>query len=697
MDPDGRAISDALVCITMVTTSLSSYGYTNPDGTFSCIVPAETPITISVKNTCGTIIKTVELVVEGENYDLGEIAVDLSINLVTITGNLICDGIPVTEGYAHLVLSNGTQYAANTDENGAFEIQLTGCGNNIKYTFRGYDHSNGNASIAEVITTTDTELDFSNTQVCTELPEFIIYKINDELRTITDPSARFLNGKLLFEGQLPLVESGFDASVENPTVGQHIPEFLSAYIFDSSTSISVACDEATSCADFLIDITEIGTVGDLVRGTFSALNDSVSLTGSFKTIIDSDDTAGSISGNVWTDADGDGERADNEYYNGERFDINLLDNSGTLVRTTTAIWTMESFQYFFNNVNVGSYIVEPVIPVGFDLLDLNSTSDEARDNDIDPTTGRSESITIDLDNLEEVVDIGFVKNEELNCRVEILSYPNCWNVEQGQVIFYPPTSDSLFSTLSVTGPVVLPDLPLTEPTSLTLIPGFYTWEIVTADGRSCSGDFDLTVMAELPCEFGYEATECLSGLVDFIIYFDCGPNVLINMGVEDLQWEWEDGSSEPYLLGVSPGMYQYTITADNDCTTTGVMDLHPYNGLSGSVWVENAFLNDGIKDPGEDYLYDYPVNLYRASDPSTIYMTDNTSADGIYSFTKLPIGDYLISVELEDGYEFTDYRVVGSTTSNDNDVNPVDGFSDSYSIIDGCEFYNQVDIGIREK
>jgi hypothetical protein len=107
---------------------------------------------------------------------------------------------------------------------------------------------------------------------------------------------------------------------------------------------------------------------------------------------------------VWLDEDGDGIQGTDE--NGvSGVKVNLLDCNGAPLATTT---TDVNGEYSFAVVD-GSYTVEFVLPDGstFTDQDAGDNLNDTADSDADPTTGRSDCITIDgADDL--TVDAGLV-------------------------------------------------------------------------------------------------------------------------------------------------------------------------------------------------------------------------------------------------------------------------------------------------
>ena len=105
---------------------------------------------------------------------------------------------------------------------------------------------------------------------------------------------------------------------------------------------------------------------------------------------------------VWNDVDGDGVQDQ-----GERgvanVTVRLLDASGAVVATTA---TDAAGQFVFARLADGAFRLEFDAPDGFEFTLVDQGTDDERDSDADPATGRSPVVTLAPDELNLDVDAG---------------------------------------------------------------------------------------------------------------------------------------------------------------------------------------------------------------------------------------------------------------------------------------------------
>ncbi len=171
-----------------------------------------------------------------------------------------------------------------------------------------------------------------------------------------------------------------------------------------------------------------------------------------------------------------------------------------------------------------------------------------------------------------------------------------------------------------------------------------------------------------------------------------------------------DGSYQ--FINLIPGDYYleftpptgYTITQQNQGADTSDSDADPTTGqtatttlVSGQhdptwdaglyrpasigdfVWYD--LNNDGIQDGGSEVgLYNVTVNLYDGG--NNLIDTTTTAADGSYSFTNLPPGDYIVEVEPPSGYTISP-QYQGADNALDSDIDTTTGQTAVTTLISG--------------
>ncbi len=123
--------------------------------------------------------------------------------------------------------------------------------------------------------------------------------------------------------------------------------------------------------------------------------------------------AASIGNSVWHDADGDGIQDAQEegvngttvqlYYDGD-FDGEV--DARPIKTSVTRTWNGKKGIYLFENLNAGMYQLEFLTSPNFDFTSPSMGTDATRDSDVDPETGRSPLITVDIGEKNIAVDAG---------------------------------------------------------------------------------------------------------------------------------------------------------------------------------------------------------------------------------------------------------------------------------------------------
>ncbi len=90
-----------------------------------------------------------------------------------------------------------------------------------------------------------------------------------------------------------------------------------------------------------------------------------------------------------------------------------------------------------------------------------------------------------------------------------------------------------------------------------------------------------------------------------------------------------------------------------------------------TVWVDGDC--DGCQDPGELGIGSVTVNLYRCSNPATVFLSTTTNSAGLYKFGNLAPGDYFVEFILPAGYVFTTPNACPQGDAKDSDADPATG------------------------
>jgi hypothetical protein len=112
--------------------------------------------------------------------------------------------------------------------------------------------------------------------------------------------------------------------------------------------------------------------------------------------------------------------------------VNLYDAGDNLVQQTTT----DSNGYYAFNVSAGKYFIEVLKPAGMEF-DQKNVGDETQDSDVDPVTGRSETLelTSTLLNLDAGLTGEAVLNEPAPAEQSELAAPYVGPVRSGRLVY----------------------------------------------------------------------------------------------------------------------------------------------------------------------------------------------------------------------------------------------------------------------
>ncbi|PHN00730.1 hypothetical protein CRP01_40730, partial [Flavilitoribacter nigricans DSM 23189 = NBRC 102662] len=222
------------------------------------------------------------------------------------------------------------------------------------------------------------------------------------------------------------------------------------------------------------------------------------------------------------------------------------------------------------------------------------------------------------------------------------------------------------------------------PTSTT------TYYVTVTNGENCSGIDEVTVVVNQPP----------------VVSFDAGPAIcsgetvtltpIVSGGSPEYTYSWASGENTS-AISISPNettTYTVTVTDNKGCSAsasvTVTVDPNLCASLGDLVWEDLD--GDGLQDAGEPGVEGVTVNL--KDETATVIATTTTAADGSYSFTGLPPGDYAVQfTDLPADFFFTDLNA-GSDETLDSDADPdMDGMTELVTLAQG-DNYTDLDAGI---
>lgn len=412
--------------------------------------------------------------------------------------------------------------------------------------------------------------------------------------------------------------------------------------------------------------------------------------------------SGSIGDLVWNDIDADGINDVGESgLDGVTVNLRDPDNSNALLATTV---TAGGGAYLFTNLVANNYVVEFVAPNGYDHSPANQVDDDA-DSDANVSTGLTAEIILTAGEDDETVDAGFYQPASVSNFVWGDTNGNGIQ-DGGETgidgvtvrLLDPDNSDAVISSTATSGGGLY--------SFIDLAPNNYVLEFVTPTGYSPSPanagnddvDSDASTSNGRTAEFTLAANKSNED-------FDAGffqPASISDLVWDDYDGGGVKDAGEPGLDGVTvnlrdpnnsnaiittdvtalgglysfgnldPGDYvvefvlpnNYVASPQNATTGTAVTDsdADPTTGLTATINLTSGDNDDsidaGFYQPGSIsnlVWYDLNANgIQDASEPGldgvTVRLLDTsdnelattTTVNGVYSFSNLGAGDYVV-------------------------------------------------------
>lgn len=557
VDLNGSPLPGLRMCIIAFNGSQTGYGWTDGSGGFRGKVPKNQELVLQIKDECGNVVFDQTIGPFSTDASFGEIQVNIQ-DKVTVSGRLVCNGMGISSGYARINLNNLLFYIADVDADGFFTLPILEC-QLSQLTIQGFDLENARVSDEIAFNVTGPELDAGEIEVCEQLEEYIIYKIDGSQELLLeDPAAYIIDDNLVIQSFSDSIESGIEMTVENITTGT-IDEILSinAMLFEpgSNRFLRFVCgsDNSTECENSQVVITELGIEGEFVTGSFMAENSSPnssgnSIMGEFRIKIEQITESRSISGIAWIDVNQDGIKQPIEPYL-PNVRMTLVNTSNN--QTFTAITQITGY-YGFENLIPGEYRLTANPSNGYSFTLVDQGNSDVNDSDIGEQGLSVTLVDMDLTN----INVGFITNGTMACDVEFVSNPSCFDPEGGSVILYlngvPPYQ------ISVNGQTY-GILNVTELLIENLSEGPQFIEAIDDVGNICERQFSLNSDDGISCRVITEAASC--GANDGVAFVEVeGPSA-------NYTYEWSNGATTQTVNNLPEGSIWVTVTDENGCQT----------------------------------------------------------------------------------------------------------------------------------
>ncbi len=576
----------------------------------------------------------------------------ITVSLVNSSGNSVTDA------------SGATVSPQTTAADGSYKFeQLLPGDYKVCFDTTGYEISEKDSSNTD--DTLDSDVD--STTFCTDVETLIAGEHNQDYDLGIYINAAALGDRVWYDTNQDGIQDGSEIGVAGITV--NLLDDLGNILFTDITDANgnyLFLDLKPDFYEVEFNLTTLSE-GYVVTFAHSGNDDTIDSdanrqsgkTGSIQ-IFSSDNTLkydmgifelGSLGNYIWYDENRDGVQDASE--SGiVGITINLLDSSsnpvldvnGTAMTTTTDADGL----YLFPDLYANGYIIEVVAPFGY-VVSPKDNGDDATDSDIDPSTKKTDSITIGSATHDISSDAGmYIPYASVGNRVWHDLNRN--GLQDGGELGVSDVTVELYDSTYVAGD---------DNTSASYMSNTLT----SSDGHYL---FANLIPNSYTVKFIKPAGYIISAQ---------------NQGSDNLA----DSDADPLTGAASVS----TLTADQEDSSWD-MGIYMYAEIGDKVWVDTN--GNGIQDSGENGLDGVDITLTRQSDNSTF--TTTTTGGGNYIFEDLEPDEYDLHFTLPNGYEIT-LPNEGNDNTLDSDINAT--LSTIITILDSNESDMSWDVGVIER
>lgn len=566
---------------------------------------------------------SITLVGTAPNDGTGSRGVDLSGNLVTAGGAITVTG--VAQSAEAGVVSNGTLNSAGGD------VTMSGSGGTNSVS--GIDAGNGAVHLASGIFDVTGPLDAAGIVVEAEAVLGGSGPVTGD--TTVQNGGAIAPGastdRLTIDGDVTFqAGSRLEVEIDGTTVGTGYDQLQ---VTGASRTVSlgdarlVVSGSLTPVAGDSFTLLDLTASSSLITGRFLGLEsgDLVSVGGATTQISYANRHVDvsvplQIGNRVWEDRNGDGFQ-DTDEPGIDGVTVRLLDSTGLTELAVTK--TSKGGIYTFRPTTAAEYIVEFVVPQGFNLTSPNQGADDRLDSDADSVSGR---VTVDLTG-------GTSKTSDVDAGLVV----DTSQAAIGDFIFRDDDRDGIQDS----GEPGLADVTVRLLNAAgTVISSLQTDE---------TGHYDFQGL--LPGSYFIE--------VDVLSGFEFSPKGQGSDPSADSDVNTIGGRSDEIVLGVN----EKNISVD-----AGMMRRTDLGSIGDRVWRDVN--ENGIQDAGEPGVANVLLELRNVG--GTVIESQRTDEQGRYLFSGLSAGTYQVQVRPGDGVSFT-ARDQGTNDARDSDFDPATG------------------------
>lgn len=330
--------------------------------------------------------------------------------------------------------------------------------------------------------------------------------------------------------------------------------------------------------------------------------------------------------------------------------VQLLDASQSLIASTTS--DGNGF-YHFTNLDAGQYYIEVVPPANYTFTQADQgsgTTQNSFDSDVDSGTGRTPLITVTHNTENYSYDAGLYLGDASSQPASI-----------GDFVWY----DSIRNNIQDSGEEGVGGVTVN------------LWD-ATFSSMLASTTSDATGY------YGFSGLPPGDYAVEFV------PAASYSLVTAD---SGSDDSRDSDANVISGRTAAVTLTAgdhnrDLDAGLFLTSNAQPAS-LGNRVWFDTN--KNGVQDAGETGLGGIGVELYEATDLTSVISSTVTDTNGNYSFNGLAANNY--SVRFITNQDQTLSPTGGGTTATDSDADPTTGFTNTSNLIAG-QHNPDIDAGI---
>lgn len=158
--------------------------FTDADGYFGGLVPANVPFDLNVLNTCNEVLAQQNVGPFTADVDLGAITVN-DVQTVTVSGSLLdCNASPLANGWVQFKQNDVVLSTIFADANGNFSVTLSNCNDYTNLIVTAFDMVNVKQSEPTTVTFTGNTGNAGTITVCSLPDQYLIFSFDGHTQIV---------------------------------------------------------------------------------------------------------------------------------------------------------------------------------------------------------------------------------------------------------------------------------------------------------------------------------------------------------------------------------------------------------------------------------------------------------------------------------------------------------------------------------